>query len=88
MKRRDLAGVNDRFAVKAHLADHRCFRDEALFIINVRIDGIKRHDAGGLRCVDDHAACEHQLDALGRTGGLEVGDVILRAECDADEALA
>ena len=86
MQRFDLARVDDGLAVEAQLLDEGRFRDEALFVVDVGIDGVQSVDAGGSGRVEDHAAGEQQFDAVA-SGGLQVGDVVFRAERDTDQTV-
>ena len=87
MQRLDLPRVDDGLAVEAELLDEHCLGEEALLVVDVGIDGVQRGDPGGAGRIQDHAPGKQQLDAV-RAGRLQIGDVVLRTESDADETVA
>ena len=87
VQRLDLAGIDHGLAVEAQLFDEGGLSDEALLVVDVGIHRVQGGNAGGPGGVEDHAAGEQQLDAVG-AGGFQVGDIVLGAQGDADEAVA
>ena len=83
---RDLPGVDDALAVKAQLPDQPHLLQEALLVVHVGEHRIQGVDAGGPGGVKDHIPGEKQLRAV-PPGGLQVGDIVLRPQGDADEPL-